>query len=329
MTEKFDTFFKTVMEKAYHGSPFKITDKFSLKHVDKGQGAQTFGWGLYFAENKDVANSYRYAHASKSVNPTEMEGENYLSPSEAKEFVRKNGYVWAYDHYSEWGIIRSEEDVDYFVEYKLGASFAEKVKKRGHLYRVEIDVRDNELLDWDAPIDEQSPYVTNAIKDVVEYYRKHYWHDWKDGSGSVFDPSGIKTNAIVAFDKDQLEQVLNGYGSDLYRFLSAYSIPYSQKEASELLLKLGVKGIKYFDGGSRKNVKGTRNFVIFDDSLVRIIPDDSDDKENIEENLDVAGVYGSDSSYDTSDGRTPFFMGTISRRGRVGKKSKRKKKKSK
>ncbi len=323
MTKEFDNFFKTLIEKAYHGSPYKITDKFDLKKVDTGQGAQSFGWGLYFAENKDVANSYRYAHASKSINPTALEGENYLSPQEAKEFIRKNGSVWAYDHYSDWGKIRSVEDVDYFVEYKLGAAFAEKVKQRGHLYSVEIDVTEDELLNWDARIDQQSPYVTNAIKDVVEYYRKYYWHDWKDGSGSVFDPEGHRTDAILAFDKNQLEEALNGYGSDLYRFLSAYSIPYSQKEASELLLKLGVKGIKYFDGNSRKNAKGTRNFVIFDDSLVKIIPDEED---SIKEDLDVSGVYGSDSSYDTSDGRVPFYMGTISRNGRVGKKPKRRKK---
>lgn len=51
--------------------------------------------------------------------------------------------------------------------------------------------------------------------------------------------------------------------------------------------------------------------------------------KTVMEDLDVSGVYGSDSAYDTSDGRTPFFMGTISRRGIVGKKRKRKRKKSK
>src|SRR5690606_21425997 len=32
---------------------------FSLNSIGSGEGNQTFGWGLYFAENKDVAQFYR------------------------------------------------------------------------------------------------------------------------------------------------------------------------------------------------------------------------------------------------------------------------------
>ena len=322
MTEEFDIFFKTVVEKAYHGSPHKITDKFDLRYVDTGQGAQTFGWGLYFAQDKATANSYRYSHANRLINPTKMEGVDYLAPQEAKEYIKKHGYVWAYDHMSDWGVIRTVEDVDYFVEYKVGAAFAENVKERGHLYHVEIDVEEDELLDWDAPLKEQSDFVKKAIKPIVDYYKSYTWHEWPDGSGSVFDPEGNNSSDIYAFSKEQLEDIQNGTASHFYDFLSAYSRPYSKKEASQTLLKLGVKGIKYFDGNSRKDAKGTRNFVIFDDSLVKIVPD----KNSIKEDLDVSGVYGSDSAYDTSDGRVPFYLGTISRRGRVGKKPKRRRK---
>jgi hypothetical protein len=44
--------------KAYHGSPHDF-DKFSLDKVGTGEGAQSFGRGLYFAESEDVARSYR------------------------------------------------------------------------------------------------------------------------------------------------------------------------------------------------------------------------------------------------------------------------------
>lgn len=43
---------------AYHGSPYKF-DKFSLEHLGRGEGAQLFGYGLYFADNKAVGDFYR------------------------------------------------------------------------------------------------------------------------------------------------------------------------------------------------------------------------------------------------------------------------------
>src|SRR5690606_6130189 len=37
-------------QRAFHGSPHRF-DRFSLQHIGTGEGAQAFGWGLYFAEN--------------------------------------------------------------------------------------------------------------------------------------------------------------------------------------------------------------------------------------------------------------------------------------
>lgn len=46
------------MPKVWHGSPHTF-DRFSLDHIGTGQGAQTYGWGLYFASVRDVAIAYR------------------------------------------------------------------------------------------------------------------------------------------------------------------------------------------------------------------------------------------------------------------------------
>lgn len=43
---------------AYHGSPHKF-DKFSTEKIGTGEGAQAYGWGLYFAGKKEVAEFYR------------------------------------------------------------------------------------------------------------------------------------------------------------------------------------------------------------------------------------------------------------------------------
>ncbi|MCW5623572.1 MAG: hypothetical protein KIT73_02515, partial [Burkholderiales bacterium] len=43
-----------------------------------------------------------------------------------------------------------------------------------------------------------------------------------------------------------------------------------RKQASRELSSIGIKGIKYLDGGSRDNGEGTHNYVIFDDRAVEI-----------------------------------------------------------
>ena len=43
---------------AFHGTPHRF-DKFTLDHIGTGEGVQAFGWGLYFASRKQVAEYYR------------------------------------------------------------------------------------------------------------------------------------------------------------------------------------------------------------------------------------------------------------------------------
>lgn len=52
--------------KAFHGSPHSF-DRFALDKINTGEGAQVYGHGLYFAENEDVARSYRDALSKSSL----------------------------------------------------------------------------------------------------------------------------------------------------------------------------------------------------------------------------------------------------------------------
>lgn len=45
-------------QSAYHGTPHRF-DEFSLDNIGSGEGAQAHGWGLYFAENREVSENYR------------------------------------------------------------------------------------------------------------------------------------------------------------------------------------------------------------------------------------------------------------------------------
>ncbi|HTP30257.1 MAG TPA: hypothetical protein VMK12_31945 [Anaeromyxobacteraceae bacterium] len=50
--------YKQLFQAAFHGSPHDF-DAFSLHHVGTGEGGQAYGWGLYFAGRKEVAEHYR------------------------------------------------------------------------------------------------------------------------------------------------------------------------------------------------------------------------------------------------------------------------------
>lgn len=48
-----------LFQRAWHGTPYNF-DRFTLEHIGKGEGAQAHGHGLYFAENRAIANdAYR------------------------------------------------------------------------------------------------------------------------------------------------------------------------------------------------------------------------------------------------------------------------------
>ena len=45
---------------AFHGSPHSF-DKFSLDKIGTGEGAQAYGWGLYFTDKESIAKNYAEA----------------------------------------------------------------------------------------------------------------------------------------------------------------------------------------------------------------------------------------------------------------------------
>jgi hypothetical protein len=73
---------------AYHGTPHKV-DKFSLDKIGTGEGAQAYGYGLYFAGNEKVAENYRYM-----LTQSYLGGGSYTNPYKAP---RKSGNRWVVD----------------------------------------------------------------------------------------------------------------------------------------------------------------------------------------------------------------------------------------
>jgi hypothetical protein len=75
---KFELLVKHLLnERVYHGSPHDIKGSLNLKNVGTGEGVQVYGWGLYFAENPDVAETYKKIGSDRYTNPNKPEGNFY------------------------------------------------------------------------------------------------------------------------------------------------------------------------------------------------------------------------------------------------------------
>ena len=222
---------------AFHGTPHKV-DKFSMDKIGTGEGAQAYGWGLYFAESKAVARAYadsvKDAARIKKVNAELKELASVMErdaiPGEYRKFRTDEGR-------------KAAEMYDAKIAERQGVtSFA------GNLYTVDLLPDAEEFIDLDKPMESQSAFVKEKLKAVgiLKAFKEN-----RSEFGSPMDTRGA------------------GKGSNLIAFMSWKNG--GPEAGSKVLLSYGIKGARYLDGGSRAVARGTRNYVIFDESLVKII----------------------------------------------------------
>lgn len=266
----FKLFFENFQKKkVFHGTPYeKPIDQLSLKYIGTGQGAQTFGWGLYFAENEKVADSYRYA--GDDMNKTTMSGVDHLSFDEAKKRIEDGQSVYAKDAHSDWYRIDYLDFLKRTEEFRQGPRYTSELKRRGNLYQYHLNVHDYELLDWDMPLNKHPIFIRKALMSLTKITDELSYRKFPDGGGFVVDKDGnaVADNPFPAYSQEQLDEERQKI-PNLYFFIA--KLVGSQKESSMWLLEKGIKGIMFYDQGSRKKAKGTRNFVIFDESIIEKI----------------------------------------------------------
>ncbi len=236
---------------AWHGTPHTV-DRFSTSKIGTGEGAQVYGWGLYFASLRQIAEHYRKALSSRKgsdkvqftldgqeiefgnmpdtigkdgalaisyvdlnkdrKNPVqEALGQMRSQMDVAKHRNDRNKKTLAEQRdvqSSDWVQAKSEiiESDDIRIEQTQRAiKWLEdrmdrvKVKQPGNLYKVEIKPQDDEFLDLDKALSEQSAKVKAAIQSVTKDagIKKHVMAlDWQPGR-DVYDflaemPSGKK-----------------------------------------------------------------------------------------------------------------------------------------
>lgn len=279
---------------AYHGTgnsqPY---DRFAYDKVGApgGEGAQVYGWGLYFTSLKKVAARYREMFAPGriiKVDGVEPSGESAVQWSAHNTIKAHNGDIAAAAKEYEasidslkaaatkypGGILTEDLDVDGMfmssgADLNVGIRQMEEerdyvkslagrvtVEQKGKLYTADIP-EDSDMLDWDKDLDAQPDAVKAALRKI--------------------DPGIIDAIDDSLAERNQGGILDGGYtGKHLYRLLAKHSdvLPDSDpdnenKAASDYLLSIGIPGIRYL-GEQHKAGTDIPNYVIFDDSKIAI-----------------------------------------------------------
>ena len=282
---------------ALHASPHSFR-KFDTAFMGKGEGAQAYGWGLYFAENPEVNRSYlnQFAQdkATWKFREVETAAIEEMQRALVGSFLPKDALPEAKEDASDiaWSVLGDLVDaargsmtvLDVVMELHDEIDTNRKYAETYPQVREKLEQLEGFMLSLLDHLDEievrtgmPSNYrVELNVEDYLDFMEGGELLFWDKGYGSsttsrigdwLLDEG--KEEAYSLFNDKDPE---NGYwmGGKIYRSLEdALGSP---REASEFLLRHGVRGIRYADGFSRWKAeeKQTYNYVIFDGNDIKI-----------------------------------------------------------
>jgi len=288
---------------AWHGSQHDH-NKFDSSKIGTGEGAQAYGYGLYFAGNREVAEWYRENLSNANIHSNMELVEQWMGDQNKnykdyvlQEFTEEIGYShnaeYALDQLKEaesslknQGRLSESSDYSNFISIiedrvASGKSLNDLSVRPGKLYQVELAPTEEEYLLWDKPLSEQSEKVQEIIRQIPKSKLEGGTFTLTEGHISKEDYAkfypGISSKALDAqyqmYRSTPSSEITVPMG-DLYWQLvdrdPASGKTESAKAASEYLHSLGIRGIKYLDGTSRGKGEGNYNYVIFSDEDVEI-----------------------------------------------------------
>ncbi len=249
--------------RAYHGSPHKF-DEFDIRKIGTGEGAQAYGRGLYFAENEDIARSYRdklsplgTQAARSDIGPEGLVARLFdegLTPQQALEEI---DFRRSLPHIRE-GLERGDQGtLEFVAKLDRARELALNPSARGHMYEVDLNADPREFLNWDAPLSRQSPEVRESLErfnirvdpEGVEEYQRLL------RAGNTYGPKP----RLPEFSPDPT-------GQEIYQRV----LRMDPEEARVALMQAGIPGTRYFDAGSRGVGGGTSNYAVFDPEIIDI-----------------------------------------------------------
>jgi len=140
-----------------------------------------------------------------------------------------------------------------------------EIRDSASRYDVNLNVSPEDLLDLDATLSQQP----KKVQDMWQKFAKS-----RQGKASAKE-NGIEDirNLVPRYGneitgEDIRQAIYSGQPVNFNHDYSSNIAPQENKMTSEYLQRQGIKGIRYLDGFSRNAKEGTRNYVIFDDSLI-------------------------------------------------------------
>ncbi len=246
---------QAMFQRVWHGTPHKGIEKtgFKLNKIGTGEGLQVYGHGIYFASRREVAEFYR------GMRQGQVRLDGRLMTDGHHRGAASTG-----DPEVDALLLDAQGDVDKAIAWARDfgqdaqAAKLERLRGRvqrgepGQLYAAEIP-EDDDLLDWDKPLDAQPAKVRRALLELA---------------------GSLPADGRAAFRQAMARRAT---GQDVYAFLaqraagadaSAEGAQQGQRAASELLLAHGIPGLRYLDGDSRNAGEGSHNYVIWDEGLL-------------------------------------------------------------
>lgn len=177
---------------AFHGTPHKF-DKFSLEAIGTGEGAQAYGWGLYFAGKRDIAEYYRDALSAPAA-PYNFKGKpvNKVYTQEIRE---------------EWADVYDElYDEDLINEEKL--AFLDGVPEE---LQEQADDAYEKLVDLYKSGNQSDFAESKILEEFPEGYQPDtdQLYDMVEGDADIMDV--VLANLSQISDPSDIRHVVNGF----------------------------------------------------------------------------------------------------------------------
>jgi len=270
---------------AFHGTPHTFPaeegaplGRFRSEKIGSGEGAQAYGYGMYFAESPGTAGYYKEVLSEKmsgtgitKINNSAQIGDpEYgdilaldIDDAPAKTLVGKEAINYL-QNYLQRFFIHDNKQAKLALDWleiakrenwsvELPGKDAKKIE--GSLYKVDIpDAMVDKMLDWDKPLSQQPKNVRKFFEPLVAPQKAAALEpsgpEWGDlAAPFVYDPTGAELMQMMGKQEMTASAVLTGGTGG--------------RATSEALRAAGIPGIRYLDQSSRTAGKGTRNIVVF------------------------------------------------------------------
>ena len=282
---------------AFHGSGADF-DEFKLDKIGSGEGAQVYGYGLYFTEKESIAKYYKNQIEAKN----ELSGKVGLK-YKGKDFVDLGDTAASEAASPEYfAIARIKDEINRtgqepkFVQKNILKRLDKEIEKYNERPDSTIKLDDgSQIEDLIVESLRQEKEALLAINsDDIEIARGKTYkvalspkpeelldYDLPFSDQSAYVKKALRKHKDAMLSDSDVRTILtnlqDGYtdlpGAEIVDALK--QIDGTGKRASKYLNQLGIKGIKYRASGSRNPNMDTEdvkdNFVIFDDAAINIL----------------------------------------------------------